>query len=86
MVSTVVEQYPFELTESGWGEFLAIIRLHFKDPDEQPVDLFHHLRLYPPNSQPQLSQKRVRCSFPPWCLFVCLLLCLSSVCVRLVLF
>lgn len=28
---------PFELTETGWGEFEAQIRIHWKDPSENPV-------------------------------------------------
>jgi YEATS domain-containing protein 4 len=55
----VVSTYPFELNETGWGEFQAVIRVHFKDSDEQPIDLLHHLKLYPPPNQPPLSQKRV---------------------------
>jgi YEATS domain-containing protein 4 len=28
---------PYELTETGWGEFEAQIRVHWKDPSEKPV-------------------------------------------------
>lgn len=49
---------PFQITETGWGEFEAGIRIYFKDSSEQPVDLFHHLRLYPPNSAHQLNPKK----------------------------
>eukprot|EP00850_Spirogloea_muscicola_P012832 SM000084S23168 [mRNA] locus=s84:568591:570281:- [translate_table: standard] len=39
---------PFELTEVGWGEFEIQISVHFhSDAAEKPVDLFHHLKLYP---------------------------------------
>jgi len=41
---------PFEVTEMGWGEFEANIRLHFKDEGEQPIDLIHMIKLYPPDS------------------------------------
>ena len=51
---------PFEVTETGWGEFEAGIRLVFRDPTEQPLDLFHQIRLYPPASQHQVSTKKVR--------------------------
>eukprot|EP01031_Cornospumella_fuschlensis_P026775 gene26775-32353_t len=49
---------PFEVTETGWGEFEAGIRLVFRDPTEQPLDLFHQIRLYPPASQHQVSTKK----------------------------
>jgi hypothetical protein len=42
---------PFEVTESGWGEFEASIRIYFRDPAEQPIDLFHLIKLYPPGLQ-----------------------------------
>lgn len=37
---------PFEVTEMGWGEFEAKMTMHFKDPNENPVDVLHQLRLY----------------------------------------
>lgn len=30
----------------GWGEFEAKMTMHFKDPNEKPVDILHQLRLY----------------------------------------
>jgi YEATS domain-containing protein 4 len=37
---------PYELTESGWGEFDIVIRLHFtEDAAEPPFELYHHLQL-----------------------------------------
>lgn len=43
---TEVKSPPFEVTEMGWGEFEAKMTLHFKDPQEKPVDILHQLRLY----------------------------------------
>lgn len=37
---------PFEVSEFGWGEFEAGIRIFFKDAGEQPVDLTHLIKLY----------------------------------------
>lgn len=37
---------PFEVSEYGWGEFDAGVRIFWHDPDEQPVDLKHFLKLY----------------------------------------
>lgn len=37
---------PYEVTETGWGEFELIIRIYFVDPNEKPVTIYHHLRLF----------------------------------------
>ncbi len=39
-------QWPFEVTECGWGEFQAKISLHFKDKDQQPVEALHVIKLH----------------------------------------
>jgi YEATS domain-containing protein 4 len=54
----VVEKPPFEITETGWGEFELAIRIYFVDPLEHPVDLYHGLVLYPPEGQAALSTKK----------------------------
>jgi YEATS domain-containing protein 4 len=36
-----------QVSEFGWGEFEAGIRIFFRDPDEQPIDLIHQIKLYP---------------------------------------
>ena len=41
-----VFQPPYEVTETGWGEFEASIRIFFRDPDEDPVDIAHLIKLY----------------------------------------
>ncbi|CAG8613352.1 10591_t:CDS:2 [Diversispora eburnea] len=43
----VVEQQPFEITETGWGEFELSIKLQFVEPSEKHVTLYHNLRLHP---------------------------------------
>ncbi|CAG8459482.1 16372_t:CDS:2 [Acaulospora morrowiae] len=43
----VVEQPPFEITETGWGEFELSIKLQFVEPGEKHVSLYHNLRLHP---------------------------------------
>jgi transcription initiation factor IIF auxiliary subunit len=47
---------PYEVVETGWGEFEVGIRIYFRDPSEQPIDLFHQLKLYP--STVPLTQKK----------------------------
>ncbi|KAK0416287.1 hypothetical protein QR680_012399 [Steinernema hermaphroditum] len=42
----VVEQPPFEITETGWGEFEVQLRIYFIDPNEKAVTTFHYLRLF----------------------------------------
>eukprot|EP00878_Enallax_costatus_P038018 GHUV01043145.1.p1 GENE.GHUV01043145.1~~GHUV01043145.1.p1 ORF type:complete len:208 (+),score=44.90 GHUV01043145.1:368-991(+) len=42
-----VEQPPFELTETGWGEFDISMVLHFTpDAGEKDLEIFHRLKLY----------------------------------------
>lgn len=37
---------PFEVNETGWGEFEIQVRLFFKDQLLKPVTLYHMLKLY----------------------------------------
>uniref|UniRef100_A0A7S1Z287 YEATS domain-containing protein n=1 Tax=Ditylum brightwellii TaxID=49249 RepID=A0A7S1Z287_9STRA len=39
---------PFEVTEKGWGEFEATIRIVWRDPGEKATVLTHGIKLYPP--------------------------------------
>lgn len=54
---------PFEVTEKGWGEFDAQIRVYWKDPNEKPIVLNHGIKLYPPgtpaNTLPTNTEKPV---------------------------
>lgn len=43
---------PFEVTERGWGEFEATIRIVWHDDAERATVLTHFLRLYPPPPPP----------------------------------
>jgi YEATS domain-containing protein 4 len=42
-----VTEMPYEISEYGWGEFDAVIRLYFHDPTEKVVEFFHPLKLFP---------------------------------------
>ncbi|XP_010246406.1 PREDICTED: transcription initiation factor TFIID subunit 14b-like isoform X2 [Nelumbo nucifera] len=57
----VVDSPPFELSESGWGEFEIAITLYFhSDVCDKQLDLYHHLKLYPEDdSGPQSTKKPV---------------------------
>ena len=37
MLNAVVLKPPYEVTETGWGEFEVIIKIYFNDPTERPV-------------------------------------------------
>ncbi len=51
-----VLQWPFEVTECGWGEFQAKISLHFKDKDQKPVEVMHAVKLHWPETDPSRPQ------------------------------
>ena len=38
---------PYEVVETGWGEFEIMIKIFFRDPAEKPVTVYHQLQLYP---------------------------------------
>ncbi|MFH4978344.1 hypothetical protein AB6A40_005053 [Gnathostoma spinigerum] len=44
----VIEKPPYEVTETGWGEFEIQIRIYFVDVNEKPLTAFHYLRLFQP--------------------------------------
>ncbi|CAL9730167.1 protein AF-9 homolog [Monosporozyma unispora] len=48
----VVEAPPFELTETGWGEFDVNIKIYFIDEaNEKQLNFYHRLRLHPYDNQ-----------------------------------
>ncbi|XP_071722728.1 transcription initiation factor TFIID subunit 14b-like [Rutidosis leptorrhynchoides] len=57
----VVESPPFEVSETGWGEFEIAITLFFRnDACDKQLDLYHNLKLYPEDeSGPQSTKKPV---------------------------
>uniref|UniRef100_A0A0N5AP33 YEATS domain-containing protein 4 n=1 Tax=Syphacia muris TaxID=451379 RepID=A0A0N5AP33_9BILA len=44
----MVEKPPFEVSETGWGEFEVQMKIYFIDPAEKPIVAFHYLRLFHP--------------------------------------
>lgn len=36
----IVTKPPYEVTETGWGEFDIVIKIYFHDPNERPVSEF----------------------------------------------
>jgi YEATS domain-containing protein 4 len=55
----VIETPPYEVTETGWGEFEIMIKIYFVDPAEKHQTLYHHLQLYPKEEGGLSSQKAV---------------------------
>lgn len=42
----IVTKPPYELTETGWGEFEIVIKIYFHDPNERPVSERNLLKRY----------------------------------------
>ncbi|KAI0080861.1 yeats family protein [Panus rudis PR-1116 ss-1] len=43
-----IDKPPFEVSETGWGEFEVQIRISFiTESGEKPITLYHHLKLHP---------------------------------------
>ncbi|KAJ0180765.1 hypothetical protein K1T71_004169 [Dendrolimus kikuchii] len=42
----IITKPPYELMETGWGEFEIVIKIYFHDPNERPVTLYHILKLF----------------------------------------
>lgn len=55
----VISEPPYEVTETGWGEFEIMIKVFVNDPLEKPVTLYHHLQLYPKDEAQAKAKKAV---------------------------
>jgi YEATS domain-containing protein 4 len=42
----ILTKPPYEVTETGWGEFEIVIKIYFHDPTERPVTIYHILKLF----------------------------------------
>ncbi|KAI9498071.1 protein AF-9 [Zychaea mexicana] len=48
-----VEEPPFEIHETGWGEFEVLVKVHFHPAaNEKAAQLYHHIRLHPYQDDP----------------------------------
>ena len=59
MTCEAIEEPPFEVTETGWGEFEIQIKIFFQpEASEKPLTLFHFLHLHPygPNKEEEKEQ------------------------------
>ncbi|PYH34464.1 YEATS domain-containing protein YAF9 [Aspergillus neoniger CBS 115656] len=54
-----IEQAPFEVTETGWGEFEIQIKLYFvPESTEKPQTLWHSLKLHPYGPDAEAKKER----------------------------
>ena len=54
-----VEAPPFEVTETGWGEFEVQIKLYFiPEANEKPQTVWHHLKLHPYGPDAEAQRER----------------------------
>jgi len=54
-----ITEPPYEVTEKGWGEFEASIRIVWQDVQERPTVLTHGIKLYPPGLPSQITAQNV---------------------------
>lgn len=59
----VVLKPPYEVTETGWGEFEVIIKIYFNDPHERPVTVYHLLKLFQSETDIMLGKKSLVSEF-----------------------
>ncbi|XP_014664903.1 PREDICTED: YEATS domain-containing protein 4-like isoform X3 [Priapulus caudatus] len=59
----IVTKPPYEVTETGWGEFEIVIKIYFIDPTERPVTLYQFLRLFQSQANIMLGNKNVVSEF-----------------------
>lgn len=52
----IVTKPPYEVTETGWGEFDIVIKIYFHDPNERPVTVYHVLKLF--QTAPEIQDKK----------------------------
>lgn len=59
----VINAPPFELTETGWGEFDINVKIHFvEEANEKVLSFYHRLRLHP-YDMTQPNQDEIRSIF-----------------------
>ncbi|EDO41492.1 predicted protein [Nematostella vectensis] len=59
----VITKPPYEVNESGWGEFEITIKIFFMDPQERPVTLYHLLKLFQTESALASGKKQLVAEF-----------------------
>lgn len=54
----MIESPPYEVCETGWGEFAIGIKVHFRDTREAAVSLTHMLKLFHPAAERKEGNKK----------------------------
>ncbi|TPX42787.1 phosphogluconate dehydrogenase (NADP+-dependent, decarboxylating) [Synchytrium endobioticum] len=57
------DRLPFEVVETGWGEFEIMIKVYVQDGTEKAITLFHHLQLYPKDDTTLSTRKTVHIEY-----------------------
>jgi YEATS domain-containing protein 4 len=57
----VIERPPYQVTETGWGEFDIVIQIALAGPSDKTLEVYHPLKLFhpediPPNKKPVVSE------------------------------
>ncbi|KAF5322467.1 hypothetical protein D9619_000702 [Psilocybe cf. subviscida] len=63
-----IDKHPFELTETGWGEFEIQIRITFiAESGEKAITIYHHLKLHPwtASGEPEIPPLEVAMKMGP---------------------
>nr|XP_039248474.1 YEATS domain-containing protein 4-like [Styela clava] len=55
----VVTKPPYEITETGWGEFEVVIKIFFHDQVERAITLYHPIKLFQNETNIMLGKKTV---------------------------
>ncbi|XP_077508200.1 YEATS domain-containing protein 4-like [Amblyomma americanum] len=55
----MVTKPPYEVTETGWGEFEIVIKIYFMDTTERPVTVYHILKLFQSETNIMLVKKQL---------------------------
>jgi len=55
----VLVKPPYEVEETGWGEFEVQIKIYFHDPNERPVTIYHILKLFQTDPNVMTGKKPV---------------------------
>eukprot|EP00095_Tigriopus_kingsejongensis_P012109 snap_masked-scaffold97_size377342-processed-gene-0.1 protein:Tk12109 transcript:snap_masked-scaffold97_size377342-processed-gene-0.1-mRNA-1 annotation:"yeats domain containing protein 4" len=56
----IVFKPPYEVSETGWGEFEVQIKIHFNDANERPITFYHMLKLFHTGADPNTTTALVQ--------------------------
>lgn len=67
VIENVAPGDPFEVHETGWGEFEITIKLYYPPESlEKPQTLYHHLTLHPYGTEEDKEQQRLAKQITSW--------------------